>query len=476
MVVGELAHERDLIIIGGGPAGYTAAIRAAQLGKEVTLIEKEELGGICLNRGCISSKFFSHLAEKVDELKHISDIGINTNGFSLDYDQSLFYKKTVISNLQRGVASLCRENKIEVVSGSASFLANDRIGVENGDDFEIYTFQKAIISTGSKIMKSHEIKGLNNILDARSLYEFSDIPKDIVINGDDYIAIEAAFSYKSLGSDVYLVISGENFPNLDVSINKELIRQLKKAKIKLYKNLSFASITSIGDRHLAAFKAKGGDKAAIEASHVYIQSALKGNTGNIGLERIGIKMDEQGYILTDKECRTCISHIFACGDVTGGRQLASKAIKQGKTAAEACANKPTEWNDTLIPHVIRSQPPIAYVGLTEQEAISQGYRLNIGQFNAAANGYAGITGNKDGLSKVITDKENDLILGIHLYGRQAPDLIASAAIAVEMAARDEDIKFPVYPHPSSSEGLLEAAESLICQAIHQPPKKEKVSR
>ncbi|OIK14918.1 FAD-dependent oxidoreductase [Bacillus sp. MUM 13] len=474
MVVGELAHERDLIIIGGGPAGYTAAIRAAQLGREVTLIEKEVLGGICLNRGCISSKFFSHLAEKVEELKHNNDIGIIMNGFSLDYDQSLIYKKTVISKLQRGVESLCRENKIEVIFGSASFLAADRIGVENGDDFEIYTFQKAIISTGSKIIKSHDIDGLNNILDARSLYEIKDIPKDIVINGDDYIAIEAAFSYKALGTDVYLVISGENFPHLDVSINKELIRQLKKAKIKLYKNFSIVSVTAIGDRLLTAFKSNRGDKAGIEASHVYIQSVLKGNTENMGLERIGIKMDKMGFITTDKECRTSISNIFACGDVTGGRQLASKAIKQGKTAAEACANKPTEWNDILIPHIIHSQPPIAYVGLTEQEAASQGYRLNIGQFSAAANGYAEITGNKDGLTKVITDQETDLILGIHLYGKQAFDLIASAAAAMEMAARDEDIKFPIYPHPSGSEGLLEAAESLIHQAIHQPPKKERV--
>ncbi|MDQ0218734.1 dihydrolipoyl dehydrogenase [Peribacillus cavernae] len=474
MVVGELTQERDLIIIGGGPGGYTAAIRAAQLGKEVTLIEKEKLGGICLNRGCIPSKVISHVSNKFNDINQSPELGFKIENCSFDFSKTVEYKHKIITDLRKGIEALCKENHIEVIQGTASFLSADRIGVENGDQFDIYTCNSAIISTGCST-KNHELYDHKHVLDSRSLYELQEIPEQLILFGNDYIALEAAFSYQSLGSEVHLVIENDIFPGLDFAINKELFRQLKKAKIKLHKNLSFSSV-ELNKTHLSvAFDLKHGDKVTMEASYLYIQSPFRANIGELGIDRLGITCDEHGYIEIDKECRTSIPTIWAVGDVTGGKQLAVKAIRQGKVAAEAISGIPSEWSEAFIPTIIHSKPPIATIGLTEEEAKDQGYAVRTGQFNQARNGFAAITGNRDGFSKVVSNAENDVILGIHLYGSNAIELISTGILALEMAAREEDIKFPLFPHPSNNEGLLEAVEALVNQAIHQVPKKSKIT-
>jgi len=468
MVVGELAQERDVVVIGGGPGGYTAAIRAAQLGREVTLIEREnELGGVCLNAGCISSKLFSHVSTKWQELQGSHKLGIQIKEADFNYEEMVLYKNQTISQLRKGVEMLCRDNKIELIYGTASFLTEEKVGVECDGEFEIFTFKQVIISTGSTLVESSLMEH-TNVIDARSLYNLAEIPEKLILYGNDYMAIEAAFSYKALGSEVYLVIEDEQFPNLDKSINAEVIRQMKKAKITILTNMSLREVKADTSGLSARFLKNNGEEITLNGSYMYLQSAIKGRTGDLGLARIGVECDENGFIIVNHECRTNLPHIFAIGDVTGGIQLAVMAINQGKVAAAATTGAAVEWSNSFVPTIIHSKPPIACVGLSEQTAISQGYRIKTGQFHHQANGYAAITNRKDGFSKVIIDADTEMILGVHLYGWSSVELISTAILALEMAAREEDMKFPLYPHPSANEGLLEVVESLVHQSIHQP--------
>ncbi|MBS2967520.1 FAD-dependent oxidoreductase [Metabacillus sp. KIGAM252] len=472
MVVGELAQERELVIIGGGPGGYTAAIRAAQLGKEVTLIEKGDLGGVCLNQGCIPSKVLVHVSAKYGELSKIGGLGISMSDVSFDLSQTAEYKHQVTANLRKGVEALCRQHKVELVSGKASFLSDDRIGVENGDDFQVYSFKAAIIAAGTSPV-SHPAAAVDPpyILDSRSLYSLESLPEHLILYGNDYTAIEAAFSYRILGCEVTLVHE-HGFSGLDASIEKELLRVMKKAKIKWKKGMMLKQAVKQEGILKAVFIADDGTELELEGTHLYLQTEFQGNSEELGLNRLGIKTDSRGFVQIDRECRTSLSNIWAIGDITGGKLLAVKAISQGKAAAASIAGLPAEWNDGFIPMVIRSQPPIACAGLTEEEAKAEGYKVRTGVFSFAGNGFASLAGQKDGFAKVVSDAENEVILGVHLMGNGAAELISTGITALEMAAREEDLSFPLYPHPSMNEGLLEAVEDLAGLAIHKPPSKE----
>ncbi|WP_338779634.1 FAD-dependent oxidoreductase [Metabacillus sp. FJAT-52054] len=472
MVVGELAQERELVIIGGGPGGYTAAIRAAQLGKEVTLVEKGDLGGVCLNQGCIPSKVLAHVSAKYGELSKMGGLGISMSHVSFDLSQTAEYKNQVTANLRKGVEALCRQHKVELIRGKASFLSDDRIGVENGDDFQVYSFKAAIIAAGTSPV-SHPAAAVDPpyILDSRSLYSLESLPEHLILYGNDYTAIEAAFSYRSLGSEVTLVHE-HGFSGLDASIEKELIRVMKKTKIKWKQGMELKQALKQEGTLKAVFKADDGTELEIEGTHLYLQTEFQGNSEELGLNRLGIKTDSRGFVEIDRECRTSRSHIWAIGDITGGIQLAVKAISQGKAAAASIAGLPAEWNDGFIPMVIRSQPPIACAGLTEEEAKAGGHKVKTGMFSFAGNGFASLSGQKDGIAKVVSDAENEVILGVHLIGNGAAELISTGITSLEMAAREEDLSFPLYPHPSMNEGLLEAVEDLAGLAIHKPPSKE----
>ncbi|MFY4777303.1 dihydrolipoyl dehydrogenase [Metabacillus sp. RGM 3146] len=468
MVVGELALERDLVIIGGGPAGYTAAIRAAQLGKEVTLIEKELLGGICLNKGCIPSKVLSHVSAKYNEISKFKSYGIEVSEVSHNFKATKEYMRKTVENLRKGVEFLCKENKIEVIKGSASFMTEERIGVENRDQFDIYKYRSVLIASGAAIQKDGFKQ--ERILNARTLYDLPELPEELIVYGNDYIAIEAAFSYRNLGANVTVVLE-KGLTELDAAIEKELHRLLKKAKIQVKKNMSLESEEETACGIQAVFRDAAGGEAILEGSHLYIQSGLRPALEDLGADRIGLELDDEGFISVDSECRTSLPGIWAAGDITGGSQLAVKAIKQGKTAAESIAGMKPECDLTLLPKVIHSNPPIAAAGLTEEEAILLGHNVKTGQFSLAGNGFTAIKSEKDGLMKVVSDADTDLILGIHMMGQGAVELISSGVTAMEMAAREEDLKFPLYPHPSMNEALLEAVEALTGQAIHQVPKK-----
>lgn len=464
MVVGDIAIDKDVVIIGGGPAGYTAAIKAAQLGREVTLIEKEKLGGVCLNHGCIPAKIFSTIAAKYKELHHYSTFGIQVEKTVIVLNQLHQYQQKIISQLEKGIEQLCKNNHVEIIKGNASFLANDRIGVEKGDTFEMITFQKAIIATGCQIELDKRFLfhyDQKQILNPFSLYKIEEIPDHLVIYGSDYIALEAAFTFKLLGAKVSLILeNGEKGFGLDESLEKELKRLFKKEKIHLLENFQLIDAKLIDGKVQAKLRKNSLEEVTMECSHLYIEPNYKPNLKDLGIERLAIEQDENGFIKINNYCQTTKNHIYAIGDVTDSRKYAFCAIKQGKTAAEAIAGCNVDWQTMMIPQIIHTYPPIASVGLTEEEAQQLGYKIHIGLSQYRANGFASVMNKRDGLIKIISEQESERILGVHMIGSHAIELISTAITALELVARNEDLKFPLYPHPSFNEVLLEAIENV----------------
>ncbi|KGX87645.1 dihydrolipoyl dehydrogenase [Pontibacillus marinus] len=454
MVVGEIAEEKDVVIIGGGPGGYNAAINAAQHGFRVTLIEKEQIGGICLNEGCIPSKVYTTSAKKLSEVPGLSSFGIDVGepNFSLGNLQS--YRDQVVTTLRKGVEALCKKNKIEMVEGHASFLSEDRIGVDNGHQFDVFHFNHAIVATGSRPRYG---QGLDvdhkRILDSRSIFHLEEVPEHLIVYGSDYIALEVAMSYHQFGSKVSLVLDGgKNDFDFDSSINKELGRLLKKQKIKLYKSCELKSVENQGEEtHVSLLKNE--EAVLLEGSHAFISLGHQPNTEELGIDRLKMDLSEEGHIKVDKQMRTSISNIYAIGDVTEGAALAVKAIKQSEVVSDTIAGKPSEFDGTFLPTVVHSIPPIASVGLTEEEAKDQYGDIRVAQFGYGGNGYATVHGKREGFIKYIVDDATDLVLGFHGLGEGAVELVSTGTVALEMVARDEDLKFPHYPHPSFNESI-----------------------
>lgn len=452
MVVGELIAERDLIIIGGGPGGYTAAIRAAQLGREVTLIERDRIGGVCLNEGCIPSKVTAVAAAKAAEQKTLDALGFNLTGH--DFTKLSAYRESVIDKLRSGVEALLQENQIELVRGEAVFLSDDRIGVSNGHQFDTYRFKQAIIATGSRPVKTP------GTITPEELYALETLPEHLVVAGSDYIALEAAMNFRALGADVTLVMATD-MP-FDETLTRELRRLMKKQGITV-KSGSFEK---------AEDDAAHFDGFSITATHIVTTGVRLPNVDALGLDRIGMEQSEDGTIVVSNH-QTSIPSIFAIGDVTAGPRYAARAIKEGKSAVDVMSGQPVDAN-AIFPVVLHTSPPVASVGMTEQEATEAGHTIRTGQFSLGANGYSAVHGETSGVVKVISDAQTDIVLGIHMVGRGAIELSSSFVLALELVAKEEDLKFPLFAHPSTNEGLLEAVESLVGQAIHLPPKKQQV--
>ena len=317
MVVGEITQERDLVIIGGGPGGYSAAIRGAQLGLSVTLVEQADIGGVCLNKGCIPSKIFTHAAAKRSETTHLHNLGIGTGDDTFNLRQLLTYKTKVIDGLRVGVEHLCKENKIEVIAGKGTFLGVDRIGVENGHQFDIFEFKQAIIATGSspKMPPGFEKTG-NRILLSHEIFELDELPEHLIIIGQDYIALEVASSFFTLGAKVSILVdNNEDFP-FDESINKELSRLFKRRKISVSRVVDLISINEIDGGMTVTFQTDKKSEETIQGTYLFISGSRQPNVEPLGISRLGIEQTDEGYIKIDGNMRTSIPMIYAIGDVT----------------------------------------------------------------------------------------------------------------------------------------------------------------
>ncbi|MGM9923451.1 MAG: dihydrolipoyl dehydrogenase [Bacillus sp. (in: firmicutes)] len=470
MVVGEVAIETDVVVIGGGPGGYTAAIRLGQLGKSVVLIEKNQLGGVCLHSGCIPSKTLIHSAQQFHQLSHLGNMGIHLPEGTATFDQSAWqtWKSGIISQLNKGISQLCKDNEVTVVKGQASFLPGDRIRVETDGDHETYLYKHAIIATGSRpsIPSFLPMDG-HYFLDSTAALQLQEVPSSLSIIGGGYIGIELGMAFAKLGAKVTIIEMADRIlPQTAKHLATEVIKRAKKLGITLETATRVEQAFIDNEQvYLHLTSEESGSKVLV-SDKALVTMGRKPNTEGMGLEQAGIPVNEQGYIPVDQECRTKIPHIFAIGDITPGPALAHRASKQGMTAAEVIGGLPSAVDSPYIPYVIFSDPPIAGVGMTKEEAERQGYQVKTGTFPFRANGMALATNETAGFAEVVIDEQSHLLLGMHAVGEGAANLIGEGTLALELCARAEDLALTIHPHPTLAEGWLEAAQAALGHNIH----------
>jgi dihydrolipoamide dehydrogenase len=460
----------DNVVIGAGPGGYVAAIKLGQLGKEVLVIEKEKLGGVCLNVGCIPSKALINAANMVDKINIAREMGfsINTGDQLIDMEKLQAWKNKVVKKLVDGIGSLFKFNKVQHISGTAYFKDKNHLEVSASDGSKkIVEFNNVIIATGSSAI---EIPGFKfdeqKILSSTGALALNKVPENLVVIGGGYIGLEIGTYLMKLGAKLTVV---EATPTLLPTSDQELVnvvsRKLKKngANILLETKAKEARIN--GDKVEVVIINKDGSEQTINADNVMVTVGRRPNSKNLGLEELGIEM-ERGFIKVNKKLQTNIPNIFAIGDITGGFMLAHKASKEGIVAAEVIAGHKTELDYYAMPAVVFTDPEIASVGLTEKEAVEKGLKPKVGRFPFAALGKALASGESEGFAKIIMNEESGDILGMHVVGHEASNLISEGALAIEMGATAEDIALTIHPHPTLPESIMEAAEATFGKAIH----------
>lgn len=459
-----------ITILGAGPGGYVAAIRAAQLGAEVTVIEKDEVGGTCLNWGCIPTKTLIASAEALHKVKNARSFGLNLDGtVSPDIGNIVERKNKVVGTQIKGIRALFKSWGINLIEGKGVIVDPGKISVtlKDGNTREIQT-DKIIIATGSRPAQIpvFPFDG-ENILSSDHAVNPSSIPKNLLIVGAGVIGCEFAFIYKEFGSEITMV---EMMPRAvsteDEEISPILERELKKNKIKLLINTSVEKV----DIREGGVSVQLSDGKTIETEKVLVSIGRAVNSEGLGLEEIGVKKGQRGEIVVDSKLQTNVEGIYAIGDVVGGIMLAHLASKEGIVAAENAMGGNSEVNYNVVPAAIFTSPEIASVGLRENQAAEKGLKYKVGRFQFRALGKAHAIGEIAGLFKIIADEETDKILGAHIIGPHASDLIHEAALAMEKGLTAGDIARTIHAHPTLAEGLMETAEDVHEAAIHSPKK------
>lgn len=463
--MGQLTTNVDVAVIGGGPGGYTAAIRAAQLGMDVILIEKDWMGGCCTNVGCIPSKALIHAADVKHEAESESAkaMGIDAKvSFNLAKTQE--WNKKVVGDLRSGIETLCRLNGVEVIKGRAFFTSSNTLSVEQQTGgIRAIQFKKAIIATGTVI---NELKSLpfdhKRIINSDDALSLTDVPKSMIIVGGGYIACEMANMYLKFGSKVTIVYRGERLlKNLDADISEALLRGIKR----LGGEVLFKSEVEKVDGNRAAISSLEGKKA-VDFDKLLVAVGRVPYLNGLGIEKTKVEVNEEGLVSVDSTMKTSDENIYAIGDIVPGPQLAHKAFREGKVAAEAIAGKKSVFDNVAIPMVVFSDPEIASVGMTEEQARKAGYTIKIGKMPFSASGRAKTINRTDGFVKIIADEASGAVLGVHIVGAGAGDLIAEGTLAMEMGALLEDLAVTIHTHPTLPEAVAESAEDALGTVIH----------
>ncbi|EKP95447.1 dihydrolipoyl dehydrogenase [Thermaerobacter subterraneus] len=489
MVVGEVATETEVLVIGGGPGGYVAAIRAAQLGKDVTLVEKDRLGGVCLNVGCIPSKALIDAAKAYHRLAREAERGIVVEGARLDFARLQGWKQSVVQRLTGGVEQLLRGNGVTVVKGRATFTGPNQVLVENpGGGNEVYRFKHCILATGSRPVElpGFAFDGIR-ILDSSDALTLDHLPLRLVVIGGGYIGLELGTAFAKLGSEVtVLELADQLLPGTDPELVQVVARRLRQLGVKVHTGVRVLGWEEApgGEGVRVVFRpeprgegaagagapgsagSSGSEEQAVVADAVLVSVGRRPNTGGLGLELAGVELDERGRVKVDAQLRTSQRNIFAIGDIVPGPMLAHKASREGIVAAEVIAGLPAAADYVAVPAPVFTDPEIATVGLTEEQARQQGYDPVVGRFPYAANGRALTLGERDGFVKLVADRESKVVLGAGIVGPEASDLVAELALAIEMGATLEDLALTIHAHPTLSEAVMEAAEAGLGHAIH----------
>jgi dihydrolipoamide dehydrogenase len=450
----------DVLVLGSGPGGYTAAFRAADLGLKVALVERyPALGGVCLNVGCIPSKALLHAANVIDEAAHMSEHGVVFGEPEIQIDPLRGWKDKVVGQLTGGIAGMAKRRGVTVVTGTGRFVTPNTINVESERDTVEISFRQAIIAAGSQALK---LPGLPwedpRLMDSTDALELRDIPERLLVIGGGIIGLEMASVYQALGSRVTVVeLTDQLMPGAD----KDLVRPLQKRIQPRYDDIcvetAVTGVTAEADGLHATFEGKNIPSNSV-FDRVLVSVGRVPNGLEIGAEAAGVEVTERGFIPVDRQMRTNIPHIFAIGDIVGQPMLAHKASHEARVAAEVCAGEKSQFDARVIPSVAYTDPEVAWVGVTENEARASGLDYGVGKFPWAASGRALGIGRPEGFTKLLFDKATDRIIGAGIVGPHAGDLIAECAHAIEMGSEAADIGLTIHPHPTLSETIAFAAE------------------
>ncbi|WP_031513809.1 dihydrolipoyl dehydrogenase [Desulfofalx alkaliphila] len=454
----------DAVVIGGGPGGYVAAIRIAQLGGKVAVVEKNSLGGTCLNRGCIPTKSLIAAVEKLCAVDNAAEFGIEVGKPVVNFEKVQARKEDVVNKLVKGIEFLFKKHKIEFIKGEAKLKSNTEVEVKSGDEVIALQASNIIIATGSSpaLISSLGYNGTTVITSEEAL-TLTEVPKSLLIIGAGVIGCEFAYIYGNLGAEITMVEAAPNIlPLLDKDISRRLQMNFKKKNIVIKTKMTIKQVKETA----AGIEAILENGEVITAEKALISIGRQLNTQNLGLEEVGVALGEKGEILVNDKMETNVKGIYAIGDVVNKYQLAHVASSQGLVAAENIMGKEAQMEYHAVPSCIFTNPQIASVGITEQEAKDKNIPVRVGKFNFMANGKALSMGEAEGMVKVIACKDTDVVLGVHLIGPNASDLIAEAALAVQKGLTVKDITNTIHAHPTLAESVMEAAANVHGLAIH----------
>jgi dihydrolipoamide dehydrogenase len=465
-------HQVDAVVIGAGPGGYHAAIRLAQLGKSVICVDRDEVGGVCLNWGCIPTKALLHVGEVIRHIEHADAIGLKVPKADVDREGVAKFKTEVVNANVGGVKTLFKGNGVQFIYGDASFKDPNTVVVKTKEGTsDTIKAQSVVIATGSAPIdvKAWPRDG-EYIINSDDAVQVKRIPKTMLIVGGGVIGLEFATVYTRVGAKVLVI---EALPQIltgtDLEISKTLGRILKKQGIEIMLDTKVGKIEKSGKIVKATFNGEGtnGKDETREFDMVLVAVGRRPVTDTLKLAAAGLATDDKGFIAVDAQCRTKVPNIFAIGDVTGQPLLAHRAMKQGVVAAEVISgDKSAAFDPVAVPNCVYTDPEVATIGLSEEEAKAKGYEVRIGKFPLAASGRARTMNESDGLVKLVADAKTDALLGMHIVAPQAESLIGEGVMALEMGATLEDIGLSVHPHPTLTESIMDAAEAAHGKAIH----------
>lgn len=456
----------DSVVLGGGPGGYVAGIRLGQHGQKALVVEREHLGGVCLNWGCIPSKAIIHAAHLRYEIQHYGAVFDQTP--KVNVTELMRHKDALIQKQRTGIAGLLKANNCQSKFGTARLLGPNQLEVIDAQGRkEQIEFRNLILATGAGIIEVPSFPFKETFIGyARDAVAYDPLPQRLVIIGGGVIGCELGMAYAKLGSKVTIIeMLASVLPGTDVDLLRPVIKTMKKLGIDVMTETKADGYTQTGSNVMVNVSNASG-KHQIAADRILVAVGFRPNTKDLGLEQLGIKTDARGWVIVDEQCRTNLPHVYAVGDITGPPLLAHRASHMGEVAADVIVGKAAAMDVKAMPLGVFTDPEVAQVGLTEAQAKEQGHRVRTGLFPMAALGRAGAMNQTEGLVKVVIDEGSDVILGVGICSASANDLIAEACLALEMGALAEDVALTVHVHPTLAEGLMEAAKAARGEALH----------